>query len=89
MSAKLGKVVQVMGPVVDIQFPPGNLPAIYNAILLSNSFISDEQENLVVEVAQHLGENTVRCISMDVTDGLSRGIPVVDTGKPIAMPVGG
>ena len=88
MEANIGKVVQVMGPVVDVQFPPGNLPAIYNALKLSNSFISDAENNLVVEVAQHLGENTVRCISMDVTDGLSRGIPVVDTGKPIAMPVG-
>jgi F-type H+-transporting ATPase subunit beta len=88
MEANIGKVVQVMGPVVDVQFPPGNLPAIYNALKLSNAFISEEENNLVVEVAQHLGENTVRCISMDVTDGLSRGIAVVDTGKPIAMPVG-
>ena len=88
MEASIGKVVQVMGPVVDVEFPPGNLPAIYNALTLSNAFISEHENNLVVEVAQHLGENTVRCISMDVTDGLSRGIPVVDTGKPIAMPVG-
>ena len=88
MEANIGKVVQVMGPVVDVEFSPGNLPAIYNALKLTNSFISDAENNLVIEVAQHLGENTVRCISMDVTDGLSRGIPVVDTGKPIAMPVG-
>jgi F-type H+-transporting ATPase subunit beta len=88
MEANIGKVVQVMGPVVDVQFPPGKLPAIYNALKLTNSFISDAENNLVVEVALHLGENTVRCISMDVTDGLSRGIPVVDTGKPIEMPVG-
>jgi len=77
-----------MGPVVDVQFPPGNLPAINNALKLSNSFINDEGENLVVEVAQHLGENTVRCVAMDTTDGLIRGQSVRDTGGPIAMPVG-
>ncbi len=83
-----GKVVQVKGPVVDVEFPPGQLPNIYNALALSNPFISDEADNLVLEVAQHLGENMVRAISMDTTDGLSRGVPVRDTGLPIAMPVG-
>jgi len=88
MEANTGKVVQVMGPVVDVEFSPGQLPNIYSALKLSNGFINDEADNLVVEVAQHLGENTVRCIAMDTTDGLTRGQPVKDTGKPIEMPVG-
>jgi F-type H+-transporting ATPase subunit beta len=88
MSDITGKIVQVTGPVVDVQFPPGNLPNIYSALTLTNSFINDQEDNLVVEVAQHLGENTVRCISMDTTDGLTRGQAVKDTGKPIAVPVG-
>ena len=89
MSDITGKIVQVTGPVVDVEFPPGNLPNIYSALTLSNGFINDQEDNLVVEVAQHLGENTVRCISMDTTDGLTRGQAVKDTGKPIAVPVGG
>jgi F-type H+-transporting ATPase subunit beta len=74
--------------VVDVVFPDGDLPLIYNALLISNPFISDQENNLVVEVAQHLGENTVRCISMDTTDGLVRGMKVTDSGSPITMPVG-
>ncbi|MEC7949284.1 MAG: F0F1 ATP synthase subunit beta [Myxococcota bacterium] len=88
MSATHGKVTQVMGPVVDIEFPAGHLPQILSALKLSNPFISDADENLTLEVALHLGQNTVRAIAMDVTDGLTRGAPVRDTGKPIAMPVG-
>jgi F-type H+-transporting ATPase subunit beta len=88
MSDYTGKIVQVTGPVVDVRFPPGKLPNIYSALTLSNSFINDQEDNLVVEVAQHLGENTVRCISMDTTDGLIRGQTVKDTGKPIEVPVG-
>ena len=88
MAANLGRVKQVTGPVVDVEFTTGELPPIYNALRLSNKFINDVEGNLVVEVAQHLGENTVRCISMDTTDGLRRGDVVTDTGKPIAMPVG-
>ena len=88
MSDFTGKIVQVTGPVVDVEFPPGKLPNIYSALTMSNSFINDEEDNLVVEVAMHLGENTVRCISMDTTDGLSRGLTVKDTGQPIAVPVG-
>jgi len=88
MSAANGRIVQVTGPVVDVQFDAGHLPTIYNALTLSNPAISDAEDNLVLEVAQHLGENTVRAISMDSTDGLRRGMPVKDTGKPIAMPVG-
>ena len=88
MSDNTGKIVQVTGPVVDVEFPPGKLPNIFSALTLTNSFINDQEDNLVVEVAQHLGENTVRCISMDTTDGLTRGQAVKDTGLPIAMPVG-
>jgi F-type H+-transporting ATPase subunit beta len=88
VEANTGIVKQVMGPVVDVEFPPGKLPAIMSALTLSNGFISEQPDNLVVEVAQHLGENTVRCIAMDVTDGLRRGQPVKDTGAPITVPVG-
>ncbi|MBK23845.1 MAG: F0F1 ATP synthase subunit beta [Halobacteriovorax sp.] len=84
----VGIVKQVLGPVVDVEFPSGNLPAIYNALRMTNTNISDEKNNLVVEVAQHLGDNLVRCIAMDATEGLSRGIDVLDTGKPIQAPVG-
>ncbi|MSP56098.1 MAG: F0F1 ATP synthase subunit beta [Myxococcales bacterium] len=88
MEGTTGIVKQVMGPVVDVEFPPGKLPNILNALRLTNAFISKAQENLTVEVSQHLGENTVRCIAMDVTDGLRRGQSVRDTGGPIMMPVG-
>ena len=83
-----GKVLQVTGPVVDVEFPPGELPEIYTALRLGNKSISDEAENLTIEVAQHLGENTVRCISMDSTEGLVRGQSVRNTGAPITVPVG-
>ncbi len=88
MAENIGKVIQVMGPVVDAEFEQGKLPTIYTALLISNPAISNEADNLVIEVAQHLGDNVVRCIAMDVTDGLVRGMPVKDTGKPIMMPVG-
>ena len=83
-----GTIKQVIGPVVDVEFASGQLPAMYNALKLTNPAISDEEWNLVVEVASHLGENTVRCISMDTTEGLRRGGQAMDTGGPIAMPVG-
>jgi F-type H+-transporting ATPase subunit beta len=84
----IGKVSQVIGAVVDVAFPQGVLPDIYNALFLSNPFISDQEDNLVLEVAQHLGDRTVRTIAMDSTDGLVRGMPVKDTGAPITVPVG-
>ena len=87
-TASKGKVVQVIGPVVDVEFEPGKLPKILNALKVTNPGISDEKDNLTLEVAQHLGENTVRAIAMDTTDGLIRGMAVSDTGNPIAMPVG-
>jgi len=83
-----GIIKQVMGPVIDVEFSPGQLPAIYSALKVSNPFISDEPDNLTVEVAQHLGENTVRAIAMDVTDGLQRGMKAEDLGEAITVPVG-
>jgi F-type H+-transporting ATPase subunit beta len=83
-----GRIVQVTGPVVDVEFPPGALPEIYTALRVSNSGIDDRADNLVLEVAQHLGENTVRCIAMDTTDGLVRGQSAKNTGDVIRMPVG-
>ncbi|MFO8085491.1 MAG: F0F1 ATP synthase subunit beta [Desulfobacterales bacterium] len=88
MGANTGLIKQVMGPVVDVEFEPGKLPEILTALLISNPAINDEEDNLVVEVAQHLGDNVVRTIAMDVTDGLVRGMVVKDSGKPITMPVG-
>jgi len=87
-GAAKGKVVQVIGPVVDVEFPDGQLPKILNALKLTNPSISKARENLTLEVAQHLGESTVRAIAMDSSDGLVRGMEVRDTGAPIAMPVG-
>ncbi len=83
-----GKVIQVMGPVVDVEFPEGELPNILTALFITNPAIDDKEDNLVVEVAQHLGDNVVRCIAMDVTDGLVRGMPAKNTGNPIMMPAG-
>ena len=83
-----GKIIQVIGPVVDVEFPQGKLPKILNALTVTNASISSEKDNLVLEVAQHLGESTVRAIAMDMTDGLVRGTEVTDTGNPIMMPVG-
>ena len=88
MGENIGKILQVLGPVVDVEFEQGKLPTIYSALTISNPAINDEADNLVVEVAQHLGDNVVRTIAMDVTDGLVRGMPVKDSGKPIMMPVG-
>ncbi len=82
-----GKVTQVIGPVVDVEFPSGVLPEIYTALKVSNPSIGDKEWNLVLEVAQHLGENTVRSISMDSTDGLVRNMQVLNTGDPIMIPV--
>jgi len=83
-----GTITQVLGPAVDVEFPAGCLPEVYTALTASNRGINDQQDNLVLEVAQHLGENTVRTVAMDTTDGLVRGLKVKNTGAPIAMPVG-
>src|SRR4051794_6975992 len=87
-TSKVGKITQVIGPVVDVEFPAGALPEIFTALTLSNPGISDKPDNLTVEVAQHLGEDTARCIAMDSTEGLVRGQPVRNTGGPITVPVG-
>lgn len=81
-----GKVVQVIGPVVDIEFPAGELPAILNAVTIKGKTSIDI--DLVVEVMQHLGDSVTRCIAMSSTDGLTRGMEAVDTGNPIMVPVG-
>ena len=86
-----GKIVQVIGPVVDVEFEPGRLPGIYNALLVEgveNKDIFSYSQKLTLEVAQHLGESQVRTIAMAATDGLRRGMTVNDTGAPISIPVG-
>jgi F-type H+-transporting ATPase subunit beta len=83
-----GYIKQVIGPVVDVEFPDGDLPQIYNALVTTNPAISDEKNNLVLEVMQHLGDRTVRTIALDSTDGLKRKQKVYDTGAPIKVPVG-
>jgi len=87
-NVQSGKITQVIGPVVDVEFPPGALPDIYTALSITNPAIDARTDNLIIEVAQHLGENTARCVSMDSTDGLVRGMHVRTTGAPISMPVG-
>lgn len=84
-ALEVGKVKQVIGPMVDIEFPSGKIPDIFNAITIKNE---DKKIDLTVEVAMHLGENTVRCIALSTTDGLVRGIEAIDTGGPITVPVG-
>jgi len=83
-----GKITQVMGPVVDVEFPPGELPEIYTALRTTNTGGDGAVGGLVLEVAQHLGENTVRTIAMDTTEGLVREQPVTNTGDVIRIPVG-
>ena len=87
-SLPSGHVTQVIGPVVDVKFPEGDLPPINTALRVTNKAISDAAFNLVIEVAMHLGDNTVRAVAMDSTDGLVRGLDVQNTGQPIRMPVG-
>jgi len=84
----IGRIVQVIGPVVDVEFDEGHLPNILDAIKITNQAINDEEGNLIVEAAQHLGDNMVRCIAMDITDGLVRGMKAEAIGSPILVPVG-
>jgi F-type H+-transporting ATPase subunit beta len=84
-----GKVIQITGPVIDVEFPPGELPNIYNALEIARpKAAAGTDKTLVVEVQQHLGNNWVRAVAMSTTDGLARGLEVVDTGAPITVPVG-
>src|SRR5262245_17978166 len=88
-SGRYGKVAQVMGPVVDVSFSEGEkLPEIFDALKVTNPAINDEPNNLTLEVSLHIGDNVVRCVAMDLTDGLTRGMPVLDTGAPVTVPVG-
>jgi len=88
-AQKIGKVVQVIGPVVDVEFAGGQLPAIYNAVrITSNKGDAGDAIDVICEVEQHLGENRVRTVAMKPTDGMRRGMTVTDTGAPISMPVG-
>src|SRR5881392_3272359 len=81
-----GKIVQVIGPVVDVEFPE-ELPAIYNALTIDYK-VEGQQNKLTLEVQQHLGDNWVRTVAMSSTEGLKRGFDVIDSGAPISMPVG-
>ena len=85
-EAKVGKVVQIIGPVVDIEFEGGHLPAIYNAVHIKSE--GTQKIDVICEVEQHLGENRVRTVAMKPTDGMQRGMEAIDTGSPITMPVG-
>ena len=88
MSNNIGKVVQVIGPVVDVRFDAGHLPAIYNAIHIYHDHKAHDRQKIVVEVMQHLGDDTVRCVAMSSTDGMTRNMEAEDTGNPISVPVG-
>ena len=87
-AQKVGKVVQVIGPVVDLEFESGHLPEIYNAVHIKSDGKGGQTIDVIVEVEQHLGENRVRTVAMKPTDGMQRGMDAVDTGAPISMPVG-
>jgi F-type H+-transporting ATPase subunit beta len=88
MADNIGKVVQVIGPVLDIEFDPENLPEIYNALVIRGSTESGQTIDLTVEVQQHIGRGQVRAVSMSSTDGVTRGMDAIDTGRAIAVPVG-
>ena len=87
-AEKVGRVVQVIGPVVDIEFESGQLPEIYNAVRIRSQGKGGQAIDVIVEVEQHLGENRVRTVAMKATDGMQRGMQAIDTGAPISMPVG-
>src|SRR2546425_5064489 len=84
----IGKVVQVIGPVLDVEFEPERLPELYNALLIDHAGNGAAAIRLVAEVQQHIGRNQVRAVAMSSTDGVVRGMDVVDTGQPITVPVG-
>ncbi len=88
MSETKGKIIQVIGPVIDLEFEEGKLPTIYNAIKIPRISTEGVKEDLIAEVQMHLGEDRVRAIAMDSTDGLVRGMEAIDTGSPISVPVG-
>ena len=87
VALNIGTVVQVIGPVLDVEFEPGHLPEIYNALLLEDASAT-QPIRLVAEVQQHIGQNQVRAVAMSTTDGVVRGMSVTDTGAAITVPVG-
>ena len=88
-NTQIGRVIEVIGPVVDVQFAEGHLPRIHNAVRIwSEGFDVPEPIDIVAEVAQHLGEGRVRCVAMKPTEGLVRGMKAQDLGEPITVPVG-
>ena len=87
-DTKTGKVIQVIGPVIDVEFEGGHLPAVYNALRIVATLPTGEKVDIVTEVEQHLGEGRVRTVAMKPTDGLQRGMDVIDTGAAISVPVG-
>src|ERR1700719_1931389 len=89
MAEHIGKVIQIAGPAVDIQFEEKNMPAIYQALrIVSDGFDVPTPINVIVEVQQHIGEGRVRCVAMEATEGMVRGMKAIDTGGPITVPVG-
>ena len=87
-AKNIGKIIQILGPVVDVRFEPEHLPEIYTKLTVTNPAINEKENNLVLEVVQHIGDNTVRTIAMDSSEGLQRGLDVVNTGEQITVPVG-
>ncbi|THU42345.1 hypothetical protein C4D60_Mb00t11990 [Musa balbisiana] len=85
----LGRIAQIIGPVLDVVFPPGKMPNIYNALVVKGRDTIGQQINVTCEVQQLLGNNRVRAVAMSATDGLMRGMEVIDTGAPLSVPVGG
>jgi len=83
MSGKVGSIVQIIGPVIDVKFDSGSLPKVYNAIKIDNKGVK-----IIAEVMQHLGNDMVRCVAMSSSDGLVRGMDAIDTGEAIKVPVG-
>src|SRR6202142_3149182 len=89
MSENIGHVIQIAGPAVDVQFVEGSMPPVYEALrVVSDGFTVPVPINVILEVQQHLGEGRVRCIAMEATDGMVRGMKVIDQGGPISGPVG-
>src|SRR5436190_23548121 len=89
MAEQIGRVIQIIGPALDIEFEEGHLPSINNAVrIVDNGELGKVPIDVVAEVANHIGENQVRCIAMKPTDGMVRGMKAIDTGAPIRVPVG-
>src|ERR1700674_4124610 len=89
MSENIGNVIQIAGPAVDVQFTEGAMPSIYEALrVVSDGFTVPSPINVILEVQQHIGEGRVRCVAMEATEGMVRGMKAIDTGGPITVPVG-